>query len=150
MARPKILRITWDAAASLDVISPCQRIGEPVYEVRITALTKKKLRFVVHDFEPGYDAYTEKPGHSSDADLAFAEIDPADFVALVVQDRAIAHPARRSFRSNPPQRAARLRLSHRPEGARFPPSRGRGEQPPPRRFLAGSGSVPFDRGSRPE
>src|SRR5439155_1454377 len=40
--------------------------------------------FVVHDFEPGYDTYTEKPGYSWDADLAFADVQPADYVALVI------------------------------------------------------------------
>jgi protease I len=39
---------------------------------------------VVHDFEPGFDTYTEKPGYSWDADLAFADVNPADYVALVI------------------------------------------------------------------
>jgi protease I len=41
---------------------PYQRLREEGYEVHIAAPTKKKLHFVVHDFEPGYDTYTEKPG----------------------------------------------------------------------------------------
>src|SRR5262249_39402913 len=45
---------------------------------------KKKLHFVVHDFEPGFDTYTEKPGYSWDADLAFSDVDPDNYVALVV------------------------------------------------------------------
>jgi len=40
--------------------------------VHIAAPSKKKLHFVVHDLEPGYDTYTEKPGYSWDADVAFA------------------------------------------------------------------------------
>ncbi|MFY9531372.1 MAG: DJ-1/PfpI/YhbO family deglycase/protease [Candidatus Acidiferrales bacterium] len=39
---------------------------------------------MVHDFEPGYDTYTEKPGYSWDADLAFSDVNPADYVALVI------------------------------------------------------------------
>jgi protease I len=31
-----------------------------------------------------YDTYTEKPGYSWDADLAFADVKPAEYVALVV------------------------------------------------------------------
>jgi protease I len=42
------------------------------------------LRFVVHDFEPGYDTYTEKPGYGWDADLAFADVNPCHYVALVI------------------------------------------------------------------
>lgn len=45
---------------------------------------QEKLHFVVHDFEPGYDTYTEKPGYSWDADMAFADVNPADYAALVI------------------------------------------------------------------
>jgi protease I len=84
MAKPKILILTGDAAESLEVMYPYQRLLEEGYEVRIAAPTKKKLHFVVHDFEPGYETYTEKPGYSWDADLAFAEVNPADYVAVVI------------------------------------------------------------------
>ena len=36
------------------------------------------------DFEPGYDTYTEKPGYSWDADIAFADVNPTDYAALVI------------------------------------------------------------------
>jgi protease I len=84
MAGSKILLITGDAAESLEVMYPYQRLREEGYEVHIAAPSKKKLHFVVHDFEPGYDTYTEKPGYSWDADLAFADVQPADYVALVI------------------------------------------------------------------
>src|SRR5487761_1397343 len=71
MATPKILILTGDAAESLEVMYPYQRLKEEGYEVHIAAPHKKKLHFVVHDFEPGFDTYTEKPGYSWDADLAF-------------------------------------------------------------------------------
>ena len=66
MPTPKVLILTGDAAESLEVTS------------------KKKLRFVVHDFEPSYDTYTEKPGYSWNADLAFGEVNPTDYAALVI------------------------------------------------------------------
>ena len=50
----------------------------------MAAPSKKKLQFVVHDFVEGHDTYTEKPGYTWDADLAFADVDPSDYVALVV------------------------------------------------------------------
>ena len=84
MAKPKILILTGDAAESLEVMYPYQRLKEEGYEVHVAAPSKKKLRFVVHDFEPGYDTYTEKPGYSWDADLAFADVDPASYAALVI------------------------------------------------------------------
>jgi protease I len=84
MATPKVLILTGDAGESLEVMYPYQRLREEGYDVRIAAPAKKKLHFVVHDFEPGFDTYTEKPGYSWDADLAFADVNPADYVALVI------------------------------------------------------------------
>jgi protease I len=84
VSRLKILILTGDAAESLEVMYPYQRLREEGYDVKIAAPSKKKLHFVVHDFEPGFDTYTEKPGYSWDADLSFAEVDPSDYVALVI------------------------------------------------------------------
>ncbi|RAJ46391.1 protease I [Kitasatospora sp. SolWspMP-SS2h] len=80
----KILIITGDAAESLEVFYPYQRLLEEGYEVDIAAPTKKTLQFVVHDFVPGYDTYTEKAGYAWPADLALADVDPAQYVALVL------------------------------------------------------------------
>ncbi|MEU7044510.1 DJ-1/PfpI family protein [Streptomyces varsoviensis] len=80
----KILIVTGDAAESLEVLYPYQRLREEGYEVHIAAPTRKKLRFVVHDFEDGFDTYTEKPGYTWPADLAFTEVDPGAYAALVV------------------------------------------------------------------
>jgi len=84
MSAPKVLILTGDAGESLEVMYPYQRLLEEGYDVEIAAPTKKKLHFVVHDFEPGFDTYTEKPGYSWDADLAFADVVPADYAALVI------------------------------------------------------------------
>lgn len=84
MSRPKVLILTGDAAESLEVMYPYQRLREEGYDVKIAAPSRKKLHFVVHDFEPGFDTYTEKPGYSWDADLSFSEVNPADYAALVI------------------------------------------------------------------
>ncbi|QLY29534.1 DJ-1/PfpI family protein [Nocardia huaxiensis] len=81
---PKVLVITGDAAEDLEVMYPYQRLLEEGYEVDIAAPTRKTLQFVVHDFVPGFDTYTEKPGHTWAADLAFAEVDPSSYAALVI------------------------------------------------------------------
>src|SRR5919108_908421 len=80
----RVLMLTGDAGESLEVLYPYQRLREEGYEVDIAAPSKKKLQFVVHDFVEGFDTYTEKPGYTWDADLAFADVDPADYVALVI------------------------------------------------------------------
>ena len=81
---PKILLITGDGAEDLEVMYPYQRLLEEGYQVEIAAPTAKKLQFVVHDFVEGFDTYTEKAGHTWPADLAFADVNPSEYVALVV------------------------------------------------------------------
>src|SRR6266567_843670 len=81
---PKVLIITGDAAESLEVMYPYQRLQEEGYQVDIAAPSVKKLQFVVHDFVDGVATYTEKPGYTWPADVAFADVEPADYVALVI------------------------------------------------------------------
>jgi protease I len=81
---PKVLILTGDAAESLEVMYPYQRLLEEGYDVKVAAPSKKTLQFVVHDFAEGFDTYTEKPGYTWDADVAFADVDPSQFVALVI------------------------------------------------------------------
>lgn len=80
----KVLILTGDAAEDLEFFYPYQRLTEEGYEVVVAAPTKKKLQFVVHDFIDGFDTYTEKLGHTWDADIAFADVNPADYVAVVI------------------------------------------------------------------
>jgi protease I len=81
---PKVLILTGDAGESLEVLYPYQRLREEGYDVDIAAPTRKRLQFVVHDFVEGFDTYTEKPGYTWQADLAFSEVDPSDYAALVI------------------------------------------------------------------
>jgi protease I len=81
---PKVLLITGDAAEDLEVMYPYQRLLEEGYEVDVAAPNRKQLQFVVHDFVPGFDTYTEKLGHTWPADLAFHEVDPSQYAALVI------------------------------------------------------------------
>ena len=80
----KILIITGDAAESLEVFYPYQRLREEGYEVHIAAPQRRTLQFVVHDFVDGFDTYTEKPGYTWPADIAFADVDPAEYAAVVI------------------------------------------------------------------
>lgn len=80
----KILIVAGDAAESLEVLYPYQRLQEEGYQVHIAGPSRKTLQFVVHDFADGYDTYTEKPGYTWPADLAFSEVDPSDYAALVI------------------------------------------------------------------
>lgn len=81
---PKVLILTGDAAESLEVFYPYQRLREEGYDVEIAAPSAKKLQFVVHDFVDGFDTYTEKPGYTWPADISFADVKLDDYVAIVI------------------------------------------------------------------
>ena len=81
---PKVLLLTGDAAESLEVMYPYQRLMEEGYQVDIAAPSAKKLQFVIHDFVDEFDTYTERLGYTWPADVAFADVDPAEYVALVI------------------------------------------------------------------
>ena len=81
---PRVLILTGDAAESLEVMYPYQRLREEGYDVDIAAPSKKVLQTVVHDFEPGFDTYTEKRGYRVEANIAFKDVKPENYAAMVV------------------------------------------------------------------
>ncbi|MET4224774.1 DJ-1/PfpI family protein [Oerskovia enterophila] len=81
---PKVILLTGDGGETLEVFYPYQRLLEAGYEVDVAAPSKRKVQLVMHDFVDGFDTYTEKLGHTLAADVAFADVDPSDYVALVV------------------------------------------------------------------
>jgi protease I len=80
----KILLITGDGGEALEVMYPYQRLLEEGYEVDVAAPSAKKIQLVVHDVEPGWDTYSEKRGYRLDANLAFSEVEPENYIGLVI------------------------------------------------------------------
>jgi protease I len=80
----RILMITGDAGEGLEIYYALFRLREEGYEVHVAGPTKKVLRAVVHDFEPGLDTYVERPGYGVPADVALGDVDPAKYDGLVL------------------------------------------------------------------
>lgn len=80
----RVLILTGDAAEELDSMYPVFRLREGGHEAVVAAPTTRPVKLVVHDFEPGCDAYTEKPGHLLPVDLAFGDVNPEEYDALVI------------------------------------------------------------------
>jgi hypothetical protein len=81
---PRVLLVAGDATESLDTWYPYHRLREEGIEVHIGAPARKVLNSVIHDFEPGWDTYVEKPGYRIPADVAFADIEPGDYDAIIL------------------------------------------------------------------
>jgi protease I len=80
----KILIVTDDAGESFEILYAQYRFREAGYTPVIAASKKKLLHGVIHDFEPGWTTYVERPGYWIQADLAFAAVKPAQYEAIVL------------------------------------------------------------------
>lgn len=80
----KILILTGDAGESQEIFYAKYRLEEEGWQTAIVAPVKRAFMSVVHDFEPGFDTYTEKPGYRVEADLGLDDVDPSTFDALVL------------------------------------------------------------------
>jgi protease I len=82
----KVLIIAGDAVEAQEIFYPYYRLREAGYEVTVAAPKKKDVLFtVVHDFEPGWTTYSEKPGYRFPwVDKEFKDIDPEEYDGLVI------------------------------------------------------------------
>lgn len=86
MAARKILLLAGDFVEDYEIMVPFQTLLTFGYTVDAVCPDKsagEQVRTAIHDFE-GDQTYSEKPGHNFTLNATFAEIDPADYDALVV------------------------------------------------------------------
>lgn len=50
----------------------------------VAATAAKRVQLVVHDFEPQYSNYTEKLGYQIEAEVAYKDVNPADYQGLLI------------------------------------------------------------------
>src|SRR3954454_8992228 len=80
----KILILTGDAGESFEILFACHRFKEAGYQPVIAAPSVKRLNLVMHDFEPGWDTYVERPGYIVGSDISFDDVDTDDYIALLI------------------------------------------------------------------
>ncbi|MBI5961230.1 MAG: DJ-1/PfpI family protein [Chloroflexi bacterium] len=86
MAAKKILMLVGDYVEDYEVMVPFQMLQMVGHTVHAVCPNKKAGDFVrtsIHDFE-GEQTYSEKRGHNFTLNATFAEINPADYDALVI------------------------------------------------------------------
>ncbi|MEM4966317.1 MAG: DJ-1/PfpI family protein [Sulfolobales archaeon] len=83
--KARILIIGGDAVEALEIFYPYFRLKEEGWDVDVAAPTRKPLRTVVHDFEEGWETYTEKPGYRFPWVVkSLSEIKPEEYDGLVI------------------------------------------------------------------
>lgn len=79
-----ILIVTGDGGESYETLYALHRLIEEGYKPRLAAPARRRLHLVMHDFEPGWDTYIERPGYGAEAELTFDEVNVADYDAILL------------------------------------------------------------------
>jgi protease I len=80
----RILLLTGDAGEAQEIYYAKFRLEEEGWKVDIVAPARRVFLSVVHDFDPAFDTYTEKPGYRVQADLGLDEVEPPAYDGLVL------------------------------------------------------------------
>lgn len=80
----KILMVTGDAGEAQEIYYAKFRLEEEGWQVHIATIEKRAFLSVVHDFEPGFDTYVERPGYRVEADLGLADVVVENYDGLIL------------------------------------------------------------------
>src|SRR4051794_36956360 len=80
----QLLVITGDGGESYEALYAVHRFREAGWKPVIAAPSRRRLHLVMHDFEPGWDTYIERPGYGLDADIGFDQISVSEYEALLI------------------------------------------------------------------
>ena len=80
----KILIVTGDAGESYEALYAYHRFLEAEYEAVVAAPSARRLHLVMHDFEPGWDTYVERPGYGLEAQVGFDDVNVDEFEAVAL------------------------------------------------------------------
>ncbi len=78
----KVLMIIGDAAETLDTFYPYYRLQEEGFEPVIAAPEKRRYQLVMHEIKPGWTITKEWEGYTMEADIAFKDVDPDDYLGI--------------------------------------------------------------------
>ena len=80
--KPKVLIIIGDATETVDTMYPYFRLIEGGYEPVLAAPEKRTYQMVMHQVKPGWTITKEWEGYTMDADIAFADIKPEEYLGI--------------------------------------------------------------------
>jgi len=80
----KVLVVTGDAGESYEALYAIHRLQEAGLVPVVSAPSQRMLHMVIHDFEPGWDTYIEKPGYKVTSEIAFDQVREEDYAAILI------------------------------------------------------------------
>jgi protease I len=78
----KVLIIVGDATETVDTLYPYYRLQEGGYEPVVAAPEKRKYQMVLHEVKPGWTITKEWEGYTIDANIAFADVNPDEYLGI--------------------------------------------------------------------
>jgi protease I len=81
---PKVLVVTGDGGESYEALYAVHRLREAGYQPVVAAPSRRRLHLVIHDFEPGWDTYVERPGYGLESDITFADVNVSEYSAILL------------------------------------------------------------------
>jgi protease I len=80
----KVLIVTGDGGDGYEALYACQRLMEARFDPVLAAPSRRRLHLFIHDREPGWETYSERPGPSLEADIVITAAAAKDFAALLI------------------------------------------------------------------
>jgi len=78
----KVLIIIGDASETVDTLYPFYRLQEDGFEPVVAAPEKRRYNMVMHEVKPGWTITREWEGYTLEADIAFEDVVPAEYVGI--------------------------------------------------------------------
>ena len=79
---PKVLIIVGDAAETVDTLYPYYRLQEAGFAPIVAGPKRQTYQMVLHEVKPGWTITKEWEGYTIKADVAFAEVDPDEYLGI--------------------------------------------------------------------
>ncbi len=78
----KVLIIIGDAAETVDTLYPYYRVQEDGFAPVVAGPERQRYQMVMHEVKPGWTITKEWEGYTIESQVAFREIDPADYLGI--------------------------------------------------------------------
>ena len=79
----KALRVSGDAAETLDTLYPYYRLIEAGIQPVVTGPERRRYPMVMHEVKPGWTITKEWEGYSIDVDVPFSEVKEQDYLGIM-------------------------------------------------------------------
>jgi len=78
----KVLIIVGDATETVDTLYPYYRLIEDGFEPVVAGPEKRRYQMVLHEVKPGWDITREWEGYTIEANIAFRDVKPEEYVGI--------------------------------------------------------------------